>query len=244
VTGPADDTMDDRESDPACHRHRPNLEEPVRSSRTSLIVAFVLVVAIAALTTGCSRSKATSGGGLSPADKTSSTATASADASDAAAVKNSDGTAAPASTGNATSGGSGSSTANGSSGTGTGSTATKPGTAAKPAAGMKVRILFWNDTSSKSLKGTEILVGSSAYKPKTTAKTDRLTTATVAYGKVLQLTVYPDGRGGKKIIVPMMVTNDMVPNSDQDAIHIAISDGSVRILGNPINDVDKTIPRF
>ncbi len=222
----------------------------MRSSRISLIVAFVLIVAIAALATGCSRSKATSSGGLTPADKTSSGATASANASDAAAVKNSDGTAAPTTNGNATTGGSGSTNANGSSGTGTGSTATKPGTAAKPGtgakpvSGMKVRVLFWNDTNSKPLKGTEILVGSSAYKPNTTGKTDRLTTASLAYGKVLQLTVYPDGRGGKKIIVPMMVTGDMAPNSDQDAIHIAISDGSVRILGNPINEVDKTIARF
>jgi len=210
----------------------------VRSSRTSIIVVSAL--ALVALTTGCSRGAVSSGSGLSDAEKSASAASSSsASASDTAAVKNQTGADAPVAES-----GSGAATGNGSSASGSGSKPKKTTVTATTVSGMKVRLVFWNDTSSKPLKGTEIVAGASSFKPRTTSKNVRGATAALPYGKVVQLVVYPDGRSGKKIIVPVMVSKDMLPNSDQDAIHIAISDGSVRILGNPVNSVDQTVPRF
>jgi len=109
---------------------------------------------------------------------------------------------------------------------------------------MKVLILFWNDTNSKPLKGTEIVIGTSSFKPDTSGKDDRGTVGTVPYGEVVKITIYPDGRSGKKIQVPLTVVRGMIPNSEQAAIHVAISDGSVRVLGNAISNLDQAVPRF
>ena len=217
----------------------------MRSSRTILIVVSAL--ALVALTAGCSRGNVSSGSGLSAADKAAYAAGgSSATASDAAAVKNQTGTDASATDkGSGAAAGTGSAASGtGSSASGTGSKSTKGAVSTTTASGMKIRLIFWNDTSSKPLKGTEIVAGSSSFKPRTTSKNVRGATAALPYGKVVQLMVYPDGRTGKKITVPVMVFKDMLPNSEQDAIHIAISDGSVRILGNPVNSVDQTVPRF
>jgi len=212
-----------------------------------MTLAALLAIVLLGGVAGCSRKTETSGSGLSPAARgtsgASSSASAAATASDTPAVKAVDSAETSAtsdSNGTGGTGGSGSSS----------STGAKPATPAKPATkpavkpGMKVLILFWNDTNSKPLKGTEIVIGSSSYKPNTSGKSDRGTLGTVPYGELVKITVYPDGRSGKKIQVPLIVTRGMIPNSEQDAIHVAISDGSVRVLGNAISNLDQTVPRF
>ncbi len=234
---------------------RTDLEEPVIPSRIRIVAVSLMAIALIAPTVGCSRASSSSGSGLSPAKRASGVDGASATASDAAAVKNADAEAIAAANG----GGTGASTAtdsntNNTSGSGSSASpkpAPKPGTkpAPKPGVkpstkpGMNVRIIFWNDTSSKPLKGTEIVAVGMSYKP-STGKTDTGSIGTVPYGEVVKLVVYPDGRSGKSVTVPFTVLKGMIADSEQDAIHVAISDGSVRVLGNAVDNFDQTLPRF
>ena len=109
---------------------------------------------------------------------------------------------------------------------------------------MTVKILFWNDTNSKDLRGTQVRIGSAVFKPDTSVTQTRGSLGPIEYDKPIELVVYPDGPTGKKILVPVTVTRQMVPNSEQDGIQVAISDGTVRVLGNPVVDVDRSQPRF
>ena len=109
---------------------------------------------------------------------------------------------------------------------------------------MNVLLIFWNDSSSKRLKGTEVVIGKSSFKPSTSSKTSRRSLGPLAFGKKIDVIIYPDGRGGKEIVVPVVVTRQMVANSEQDAIHIAISDKTVRVLGNAVINLDLSYPRY
>jgi len=109
---------------------------------------------------------------------------------------------------------------------------------------MPVMVIFWNDANSKKLTRAEVVIGASSFKPSASAKSSRKNLGPFAYGKKIDVIVYPDGRGGKEIVVPMMLDQQMVPKSEQDAIHVAISDQTVRVLGNAILNVDQSYPRY
>jgi len=109
---------------------------------------------------------------------------------------------------------------------------------------MSVLVIFWNDTSSKQLTGAEVVIGTSSFRPSASAKNSRQNLGPFAYGKKIDVIVYPDGRSGKKVVVPMVIDRQMVPKSEQDAIHVAISDKTVRVLGNAILNVDQSYPRY
>lgn len=210
----------------------------MRSSR--LIIACLLVAVFTVAAAGCSRAaKSGTGPGLTPAERPVSATGESSVNSDTTArkaVSQRGATTTDASTGAASGSGSGSS--------GSGST-TSNGVTKKPAqAGMPVMVIFWNDTSSKKLNAAEIVAGTSSFTPSTTAKSSRKNLGPLAFGKKIDLVVYPDGRSGKKIVVPMMLDRQMIPKSEQDAIHVAISDKTVRVLGNAILNVDQSYPRY
>jgi len=207
----------------------------VRSFRISAAILMVLVLALAA--TGCSRStKESEGSGLSPAQRAVAASGESSTTSDTAAEKASS-PGATSSAGGSSASGSASGSTSGGNGSSTG--ATKP-----VSTGMPVMVIFWDDTSSKSLSGAEIVIGASSFRPSSSAKNSRKNLGPFAYGKKIDLIVYPDGRGGKKIVVPMVLDRQMIPKSEQDAIHVAISDKTVRVLGNAILNVDQSYPRF
>ena len=107
---------------------------------------------------------------------------------------------------------------------------------------MMVRILFWNETSA-ALANCEIVVGASSYKPNTAGEAARGTIGPLALNKTLSLLVYPNGRSGKRLVVPFTLTPDMLPDSEQDAIHVAVSDSSVRVLGNAVSNFDQSFAR-
>lgn len=231
-----------------------DLEMLVISSRTRIVLTSVLAVALLGMASGCSRKSETAGKGLSPASRAASETTSSATASDTPAPK-------LQSVSTTSSGGTGGTTKSPGTGTtvkppvtGTGelpvtndsgsSDAPAPDAVSDPKAGMKVLIMFWNDTDSKPLKSTEIVLGASTYKPATGGKTDQGTLGLAPYDESVMITVYPDGRSGKKIEVPIVVTKGMIANSEQDAIHVAVSDGSVRVLGNAVSNIDQVLPRF
>jgi len=120
---------------------------------------------------------------------------------------------------------------------------TVPGATPVAASGMKVRIVFWNDTSAKAPTGCEVVLGTYSYKPNTSGKTAVGSLGPAPFFKKVELVVYPTGRGGKRFAVPLTLTPDMKPNSEQDAIHIAVSDSRVRVLGNAVFNFDQIFVR-
>ena len=56
-------------------------------------------------------------------------------------------------------------------------------------------------------------------------------------GQTQNLHIYPDGRDGKKIVVPITMTADMCPQGcDRDTILINISDDLVEVVGNAVKN--------
>lgn len=108
---------------------------------------------------------------------------------------------------------------------------------------MQVRILWFNDTAGKPVKAPKVVVGASVYSPPATGKTGQGSVGPVPYGAAAKLVVYPDGPSGHAIAVPLQVTADMVPNSDRDGIRVAVSDKTVRVVGNAVVGFDQTYAR-
>jgi len=109
---------------------------------------------------------------------------------------------------------------------------------------MTLMILFWNDTQAKDPKGFEVAVGTAKWVPSDPAVA-KLTGEIkgLVIGKKLQLEVYPDGRSGKKILVPIELTKDMRSGSEADAVHVEVKDDTVRVLGTPVENFDVTVER-
>jgi len=116
---------------------------------------------------------------------------------------------------------------------------------ATPGVTMDLRILLWNDTDAKAPKNLEVAVGSVKWVladnsvPSVTGEL-----AALAVGKKLSLEVYPDGRSGKKIVVPILLSKDMRSGSEADAVHVEIKDDRVRVLGTPVENFDTSVERF
>lgn len=119
-----------------------------------------------------------------------------------------------------------------------------PGDSSTQGPTMTVRIILWNDTEARALRDTKVTIGSATWTPARSAEaseTGRLTRVPV--GRELVLSVAPDGAGGKNIEVPVMLTPNMRGNSEEDAIHVAISDAKVRVVGTPVVDFDVSLDR-
>jgi len=107
-----------------------------------------------------------------------------------------------------------------------------------------VRVILWNDTQDSRLLGTEVILGQSNWRPKDSTDASQTGSLTlIPVGDLLTLQVYPDGRQGNRIDVEVKLTADMIDNSEEDAIHVAISDSKVRVLGTPIVDFDVDFDR-
>ena len=169
---------------------------------------------------------------------------------DAALVTDSDGRVVPASDTNGdTSGSSGSGGSDSDApgivppaGDGDGSSATDP-PPAPPGAVMTVRIMFWNDTNSNSAKGCEVIIDGNAWVPDTDSASDAGAIDGLAYDNTLDLVVLPNGSGGDRFEVPVKFTSVMDPGSERDAIHVEVSDGEVRVIGNAVENFDVRFER-
>jgi len=58
-----------------------------------------------------------------------------------------------------------------------------------------------------------------------------------------EIYIYPDGREGNEISVEIIVTDEMIPKSDRDTIHIEISDEVVKVWGTSIEGITKEFKR-
>lgn len=132
----------------------------------------------------------------------------------------------------------------------------QPGTPATPAApaqpGEKapgedvssVRVIWWNDTEASPPARFELVLATSGWRPDNSRAASQTGTLTrIPVGEELTLQVFPDGRNGKQIDIPIEFTAEMVGNSEEDAIHVAISDRTVRVLGTPVVEFDVTHAR-
>ena len=226
-------------------------------TRFASLSLLVLVVALALTAVGCSRDKTPSarlGLGSDGKPSASSTTPGSAEggSNETTDSPKKPSATSPASGGSQANGQSGSSSGGSNSGNTSGGTkpgGTKPGTkpgGTKPggnsdpatpqapeAAGKTIRILWWNDTVDKPVASPEIVYGGKSYKP-ASGKSDVGAIGPAKPGDQLTFSVYPNGRSGKSVSVAFEVTDEMLSNSDVDAIHVEVSDAQVRVLGNPI----------
>lgn len=126
--------------------------------------------------------------------------------------------------------------------------AAQPGTPATPTAPNAdvntVRVIWWNDTEANPPSRLELALASSEWRPDNSrAASQTGTLARIPVGERLMLQVFPDGRNGKRIDVPVKVTAEMIENSEEDAIHVAISDTEVRVVGTPVVEFDVSYAR-
>jgi len=107
-----------------------------------------------------------------------------------------------------------------------------------------LRVIWWNDTVGTVPNGALVSIGDAAWNPDTGADSARGLLSKVEIGQAVMLVVLPDGPDGVRIMVPLLLTPDMNPASDADAVHVEVSDTSVRVLGNPVDNFDVTFDRF
>lgn len=122
------------------------------------------------------------------------------------------------------------------------------GTSATPTAptdSMMVGIIFWNDTEAKKAKNVVISYGGSQFKPDLSKPSDSGSIGPCPYGETLTLKVYPEGTtaGATPLEFKFVVVKGMQTDGDRDAIHVAMTDGSVRVLGNPVVDFSQVRAR-
>ena len=89
----------------------------------------------------------------------------------------------------------------------------------------------------------EIIIDGNAWAPDTDSASDSDAIDGLAYDKVLNLVVLPNGSGGDRFEIPVKFTSVMEPGSDRDAIHVEISDGKVRVIGNAVENFDVRFER-
>lgn len=105
-----------------------------------------------------------------------------------------------------------------------------------------IKILWWNDAAAQAPTNPEVVFGGKSYRPKPgTNDSGRIGPCPV--GEPLELTVYPDGRSGAKLVVKFLVEEHMTSNSDTDAIHVEVQDTTVRVLGNPVVNFAQSFTR-
>ena len=107
-----------------------------------------------------------------------------------------------------------------------------------------LRVIWWNDTVDTASTGAHVSMGYAVWDPDTDADSVRGLLKDVEVGQIVMLVVFPDGPDGIRIEVPLLLTPDMNPASDEDAVHVEVSDASVRVLGNPVDNFDVTFDRF
>ena len=62
-------------------------------------------------------------------------------------------------------------------------------------------------------------------------------------GKVNEIYIYPDSRTGTEIMIEIIVTDEMISESDRDTIHIEIYDETVEIYGTSIVGITQEFKR-
>lgn len=119
----------------------------------------------------------------------------------------------------------------------------KPAVVVSADKGVPLKVMWWNDTVDRLPEGFEVVYAGQSFKPDSGKQRDSGSIGPCPYDTTVTLLVYPDGRGGPKFVVPITATKVMQANSERDAIHVQVSDGSVRVLGNAVDNFEQTFNR-
>jgi len=124
-----------------------------------------------------------------------------------------------------------------------GNALTQPYVAAAPSSEIAVRVTVWVDSKSKLPSDGEIWFkghGSLWITSRDLAKI----LGKRPPGQTENLYIYPDGRDGKEIVVPITMTADMCPQGcPRDSIMIDITNDSVKVVGNAVKNRSVTFNR-
>ena len=116
-----------------------------------------------------------------------------------------------------------------------------PKSATQPTTALAVT--FGNVTEAKPLAGTIITIGAMTFRPKPGAKSDRFVFRPVPFQDALPMSVYPDGRDGRRIAIDL----DLKAGGEASAEHtvtVLVSDTSVMVSGLSPIDRPRKYPRF
>jgi hypothetical protein len=102
-----------------------------------------------------------------------------------------------------------------------------------------VVVSFANVADKKPPQGTVIAIGRLRFEPDLGEKRDRGVLAPVPIGSAVALAVYPDGRSGNRIAVPLRTRA-----SSENTLTVVLSDYSVFVSGKPVGAEPRRYPRF
>jgi hypothetical protein len=97
--------------------------------------------------------------------------------------------------------------------------------------GENLLVYVVNNSRSKTPSGTVIVLGDSVYEPGYLGAMGRGELGPLAAGQPATLVVFPDGRHGKKIRIPILVPVDAAASSRPRIVEISISDTTVLARG-------------
>lgn len=109
---------------------------------------------------------------------------------------------------------------------------------------VSVLVLWWNDTQDAPITGARVSIGAASWQPDLAADSARGTLVSVPVGEDIALVIEIDGEDGTHVEVPIRIEAGMTPGVERDAITVEVSDGSVRVLGNPVNNIDVSLDRL
>ena len=108
-----------------------------------------------------------------------------------------------------------------------------------------LRVMWWNDTVSRAPEGFRIELAGGFWEPSEHGSEHEVGRVEgVPAAGAVDLVVFPDGEEGARIVVPVQLDGAMVSDSEEDAIHIEVTDEQVRIVGTPLLDFDVVESRF
>jgi len=109
-----------------------------------------------------------------------------------------------------------------------------PGVNAETNLGTNVLVYVSVSARERPLNGTEVVLGQAVFKPDTRRMMDRGVLGPLPSGTTGTLVIYPDGRDGKKISVPLRAPGAGTTDPRARIVDVALSDDGVRVLGSMV----------
>ncbi len=108
---------------------------------------------------------------------------------------------------------------------------------------MRVRVIFWNETQKRPATGFAIKLGNVTWSPDSNEKKQTRTFGPLPIDETLVLGLYPQGTKAARLVAELKLYRDMLPDSEQDAIHVDVRDDKIRVLGTPVENFEREFDR-
>lgn len=109
---------------------------------------------------------------------------------------------------------------------------------------FKLRVFWWNDTKARPAHSFELGWGSNgSWKADGTKSSQVTEIGPFPTGVRFELGVFPSGTSGDGWAAPLYISPQMISASDQDALHVEITDDGMKVLGNPVQNFEVDFPR-